>query len=1458
MSINRTVNWHNIRTHNGSQYGGFEELCTQLARSEKPRIPKATKFRRLGNPDGGIECYWEDSDGNKYGWQAKYYPANQNPDKYYLKNIRWGDITKSIKTALKEHPELTRYYVCVPKDLTLNTDKTWKRQVIKWKALAKSKTCRDVEFIWWGVSELTDKLNQSEHAGRLLYWFNEHRFDNDWFKKRVEGAIKTAGPRYTPKLHVGLPIVDKLDNLGRTDHYVKKIKSYAWAIRMGLGALRLSNYQDFLQKEPSLKITSDEFEDSLKRVLTQLAELKPEPSQGPEFQNISESVQNAIVATEKFLKDLVQRTSKYGPKQKKRRRFPSSDEGFFKMVSEGISPEDLPYSFSGMLETLPLLREKLDVFKDKRLMIISGDAGVGKTHLLCDVARKRVDDGLPTVLLMGHRFTSTDDPWSQAREHLDLPRVSKEEFVGALEAAAQVRGRRALLMIDAVNEGQGRTIWQAHLNDFFHYFEKSPWIGIVLSVRTNYVKLTIPKDIQGRPAFEKHSGFGDKKYEAIRTFLTHHKLKLPSVPILNSGFNNPLFLKIICKGLKSRGERELPRDLYGISDAFEWYLEDANERYFKYLKARERKGYIQSALRKFAQQAVDGSLDIEVAEEVIDGSRPSPDGKDSLCEWMISEDLLTYAMLQKGHEIVYISYNRFADYLVVDSLLEKHLNPDEPEMAFAKGGGLAFLCGENPNVLPGLIDELSIKIPERTGRELVEFVPSLVKRQDVRAAFLRSLTWRGIGTLSATTKKILNKSLEIKEDKKDVLNTLLTVATVPNHPYNAEFLDTLLSQYSMADRDAWWSTYLHNAYDSQGPVDRLLDWALQISPDMKLDGNVVELASITLAWMLTSSNRFVRDRATKALVALLTGRLDILHKILKRFVDINSKDFEYVNDPYVAERLYAVAYGVAMRSHDKEKMGNIAQWVYDNVFADVKTPVHILLRDYARGVVERALYLGAGVNVDRELIEPPYTSVFPYIPTEEDIKELTEDWKSASRDKGEVEWARNRIEESIMTGDFADYVLGTYEEENSSSQPSQNSDDSRKSHMLRPLQRYILKRVFDLGWTVERFGEFDTREIKYHMRTPNKAERIGKKYQWIALYEIMAYTFDCERHTPQNKGTMLYEGPWQLNRPEFSVRDIDPSVTLRSNEGRGAFENYKSSWWSGEGYTSWGEHDPPSTWLECEDDICEIQRLSKELLKVIDKSDENKSWLNLHSSFTWQQPDPVHSYPRTINHLSTGCFLSNRDVDAFINWVKELAPANMLAIKPRTITRIFFGEYGWFSAFRSHYKREFDKPSVLKRFPGNVRATSFDCSYSSSVFDCSVKDFSTERSRYLKTSLLVPHFDVVDKLGLRWARRGAEFEYLEGEEWKRAAFDPSATEDGPPALLLREDLMRRYLRENELTLCWIVRSDKVVWNEGESEEKTASRCMLYSVYFLEEQGPQRKFSFHGKVKFGKSGFELVN
>jgi len=152
-------------------------------------------------------------------------------------------------------------------------------------------------------------------------------------------------------------------------------------------------------------------------------------------------------------------------------------------------------------------------------------------------------------------------------------------------------------------------------------------------------------------------------------------------------------------------------------------------------------------------------------------------------------------------------------------------------------------------------------------------------------------------------------------------------------------------------------------------------------------------------------------------VSLLTGRLATVVRLVERFAD--------TYDPYVTERVYAVAYGVAMKSHDPVAVGALATCVYTCVFASGNPPPHILLRDYARGVVERALHLGSAIEVVPDRVRPPYKSVWPTIPTDEDIKPLLPDWSKGSHDSGDLRWSWNRIGSSVMSDDFAYYVIGT-------------------------------------------------------------------------------------------------------------------------------------------------------------------------------------------------------------------------------------------------------------------------------------------------------------------------------------------------------------------------------------------------------------------------------------------------
>ena len=796
---------------------------------------------------------------------------------------------------------------------------------------------------------------------------------------------------------------------------------------------------------------------------------------------------------------------------------------------------------------------------------------------------------------------------------------------------------------------------------------------------------------------------------------------------------------------------------------------------------------------------------------------------------------------------------------------------------------------------------MSVQVPELTGQELVRLAPGLWDEDRIGEAFLESIVWRSLDAFSEETLAVYDDMVEEGRFFNDPLNSLLTVSTVPGHAFNAELLDSWLNQYTMAERDSLWSTYLHRTWGDEGPVDRLVDWASNIMPNVQIEPVVVDLAATSLAWMLTTSNRFVRDRATKALVSLLTSRLESATRLVERFAD--------VNDPYVAERIYAVAYCVAMRSHDSQGVGNLASAIYQTVFASGNPPAHILLRDYARGVIERAIVLGADIQVDEELIRPPYENGWPSFPCEDCAEEMTTSQTEGPQDDSKREFGKDNIIDSLgRWGDFARYVIGVespsswlslhlkdalwqypeerlqnllstlpdelkstweqFEEAKSNLRIAEaqnfvaeirrlNSDDdlslpvdqqaieqlrrqaedsieSFKAQLTQDqlmeldsivqdkndtdtevrngprinkslIQRYIRWRVFDLGWTVERFGNFD-RMVNWNSgRKADKPERIGKKYQWIAYHEILAYIADHYQYGERFGGGLedrRYEGPWQE-----MLRDIDPSCILKSTLGGTSLGPHSHSWWGSELYDAWEEGISHQDWLGNCENLPDIECL----LEVVNPRD-GTCWFNANGNFLWRQPHPADEGPYDRNRRElwigvTGYFVRAEDARDFMAWAETVDFWGRWMPEPPVGYAFYVGEYGWSPAFR-HLHPDYlgggdwvkPQPRDGEECPVLIQPASFTSLSESGGFDCSIEE---------GYSLGLPHWDYIDHLGLRWSGTGVDYVDENGE---LAAFDPTVHSDGPSALLLREESLKEYLKDKGLALCWTIIGEK--WGVG--------------------------------------------
>ena len=133
--------------------------------------------------------------------------------------------------------------------------------------------------------------------------------------------------------------------------------------------------------------------------------------------------------------------------------------------------------------------------------------------------------------------------------------------------------------------------------------------------------------------------------------------------------------------------------------------------------------------------------------------------------------------------------------------------------------------------------------------EITEAMPHAASWQPVQAALIDSIAWRSWDSFSESTLEEINAhALKSSRGWYAFLDVLLRVAPLPSHPYNADFLHRNLLSWSMPERDALWSTWLHHAWQEEGSaVRRLVDWAWQGGEKAHLDDEAVRFAGIALA-----------------------------------------------------------------------------------------------------------------------------------------------------------------------------------------------------------------------------------------------------------------------------------------------------------------------------------------------------------------------------------------------------------------------------------------------------------------------------------------------------------------------------------------------------------------------------------------------------------------------------------
>ena len=1336
----------------GSLNEGFEEMVCQLA--HRMEVPGGKRFVRNGRPDGAVECYWELENGDLWMWQAKFFASTPGASQF-------DQINDSVRTALRLHKNVKRYFIAIPQDLpddgkegTKSARKRYDEKVAQWHKIGGA---ADTEFVYWGKHELLDMLSRKENEGLVHFWFNKTEFTERDFETQNKKAIDALGARYTPELNIELEIAKAFDGLSRNKRFEERFKTALLKYRSAWQRIHLSD-------EDQKSVVFTELREKVVSVIDGGNDIVFGGIDSLPIENLLNTIASASESVQVFIKYLEERQKNEGQNDNKRKNKKSDYTYTIRDAREFYYESN---RLTGYLE------ETECQAANQPIILVEGEAGVGKSHLLADVVKSRSKDGRYSLFFLGQHFNAQDDPWTQIFKQLKF-KGTDTEFLQALEAKAETTGQRIIIFIDALNEGGGKELWNKHIRSFVNQIKEYKWLGLVMSIRTTYTRV-----IFGEETFEgvlrlTHRGFENRSFDAIKLFFKNSHITLPSVPLLLPEFKNPLFLKLFCDGLHKNGLTRIEEGMQGISSVIDLFIAGVE----KDLSSPQKKDYMPELhiVRKAVNSLIDYQVEhlttevpLDDAIELTDGVKTDKFSDGELLYELVSYGVLTRNMRYRGErnyeEVVYLSYERFNDFLTAQRLLEK---ADDVEDAVRK------LIKEEHDLwyYGGIVESLAIIIPEKLGKEVYEILPEYRDSDQVVDSVMKSLLWRKKSTIGQKLVDYFNEVVTDEQRSWNFMSILIQVGPTTNHYFNAEFLHRNLMKWEMPKRDYRWSICLHYlSGDRDNGVDTLITWAKEDFGQAKIDEESKFLTAIVLGWFTTCMDRRIRDNASKGLIALVRNDADLM----KRLID----KFDGVDDPYVMERIYAAAYGCALLSEPTAKLQELAKCVYSHIF-DKEGEIYpnALVRDYAKGVIEYTLSIFPNTELGEKPFVPPYKSTFTEtFPSDEETKAYSK------KDK-DGKWLTPGIDyilESMVTehgytvyGDFGRYVFQSHLD-------GWNFDPQKLSNLA---VKWIMERY---GYKEKLFGEYD-KNIGYgRMRQVYPGERVGKKYQWIALHEMVARLSDnYPMEDRWSNRVTEYNGTW-----EPYIRDFDPTMLV---QGRipAWYEPESQYWWNNIKYSEWdGER---TEWTRREDNL-------PDPAKVIETEDENGTkWLALEAMPDWAEPhdEDAGAYCNLWYQIRSYIIAEDKFAD-FALWAIDQNFSGRWMPEVSDRYEMFGREYYWSPAYK-YYEGE-----------GITQREIFDPKSREKVADVDlpcVKFLWESEYDYSKpdtVSYLKPSKQLFESLRMKYSDVDGELVDAKGD---LICFDTSANHNSHGYFLVRKDALMQYLKIHRKKMLWVMIGEK--------------------------------------------------
>jgi len=1079
-----SLDWTVFNSLPGSKDKNFENLCRGLmhlhfgqygyfrARANQPGVEfhiRLTESCSLGAPPK-----W-------FGWQCKFFTRTQN-----------GDLTAASKKDIEHSLQMTEKVLSEVSDWILWTPYTLSKTDQEWFDALQTK----MKLHLWDEAALDTYLNgpgsllKSTHFGGLVITPNDlaeqHKIAIQPIKSRwIEPVHQSVDAERNIRKMLGEP--SSWDDLIATGESLSKAAKIL--------AENVGDDSELKQITDPFILACSTFGDTLLRFHEILAE--------GNLDTVLQKLKDREILLSEDVKSVPRR---------------------LRLRNLAIAV-DATNALNDMRVTQKLLSE-VEEYLEVGLVALLADAGAGKTQMSAQLTASQQYGRPAGILLCGRSLHKGHTLDELAARHFSIngnPINSIEKLLAALDAAGKRHSCRLPILIDGLNEAEDPREWKDHLAKLSEMVKKYPNILVVCTLRTgerrredrNWQR----KQVNARESFAvmalpehvrkiESEGFGNDVASAVQKYFAHFKINPGDAEIPLELFQHPLNLRIFCQATNPTREREVKVDYFpaSLSMLLEKFIATACERISEMtnLSYRYTVEDINAAIYTLGIQMWEAQ-EREISEkgfrEAVSDSSRSWDS--SIVNLLAQEGII---FRNPGDGIDYMitpAYDTLGGYIIANALLKKYSSDASFDWFNKQEAMNSFSGDDNHPLAVDIFKSLVSLTPRRmNGNQLWKKTSEF---RDSALGFSLEIEPTYIDT--ETVNAFLSLLKDNPVEKSYLFSKLRGARSSENHPFNAKFLDSVLRAMAMAERDLSWTEWIRK--ERQQRFNDLLAIEQRWKMNFAIRTPADRLRVKWVMWLLTSTDHQLRDIATRTLYWFGRGDAGTLFDESIRALE--------VNDPYVPERMLAACYGVTMAKYadlaepifKTSTLPTYAKHLYANIFTEnaPHSTTHCLMREYAFRIIEIARMHDSELFSDKEKqrSQPPFAD-------------------GGVREWGEIDTKKEQSRaESPFRMDFENYTIGRLVRDRS------NYDYDHAGY--KKIRANILWRIEQLGWTSELFGKIDESIGKDHWaRTGDdkkKTDRYGKKYSWIAFFEMHGFLQDQVKS--------------EDSRERTSDVDIDPS-----------------------------------------------------------------------------------------------------------------------------------------------------------------------------------------------------------------------------------------------------------------------------------------------------------------------------